>query len=561
LGAGQSHEPIRTQNTSSILGPYLYDEAEISVFSNRLFAENFLNELPDKNEFKIIEIKSISGFLKKLLDPNYFLFAQHIYLNPSARREFQGYFIDGENGWILRNIFGYYKINQKNEISDLPDHEMVFAKEDKVDHKGAFNLLERNLFSTLKLPHQRIASYTKSTFPEEEAIYVVEKELQTSIFQGNLDWEHEIDINQIGINNFLVFGFDKISGNYFSNNGLDPTPYIFEDIFEACSFVCNTLFPADYEINLNGYATATAFEKGSKDDEIEEFILMSKRKGIKKLMQDILFYGYKPEYANRLRDFVNLNSPILHIKSCGYLSDLAIYKDSIYFDYLNDPFDDLASVKKTKLRKLWRSSRSKNIPQNPEWDTHNSNLKIILADKYKALSPESLFMLISAISEYEMAGINKLFDYAGISMKLSKVFERELKKLVFDKWIDKDIIDLKRKTESWIEMVVDPEDITLKIVLSWIKGKQKLTLGNMRFILKRIRENPDNPILVSIKKHINNLPSHKFLLSQNIQELLKIITTKYRNGGVHEHMVTYDICKEAFDKVVTGDESGLKMLF
>ena len=108
-----------------------------------------------------------------------------------------------------------------------------------------------------------------------------------------------------------------------------------------------------------------------------------------------------------------------------------------------------------------------------------------------------------------------------------------LKKLVFDKWIDKDIIDLKRKTESWIEMVVDPEEITLKIVLSWIKGKQKLTLGNMRFILKRIRENPDNPILVSIKKHINNLPSHKFLLSQNIQELLKIITKIDKNNKVN----------------------------
>ena len=50
----------------------------------------------------------------------------------------------------------------------------------------------------------------------------------------------------------------------------------------------------------------------------------------------------------------------------------------------------------------------------------------------------------------------------------------------------------------------------------------------------------------------------KWLLSEEFKCLLNDILKKYRNGGVHEHMVTYNTCREAIEITVTGPNPLLK---
>ena len=62
------------------------------------------------------------------------------------------------------------------------------------------------------------------------------------------------------------------------------------------------------------------------------------------------------------------------------------------------------------------------------------------------------------------------------------------------------------------------------------------------------------------QKLISQLNNQSFILSKEFLKISTVISTRYRNGGVHEQIVTYDICKEAFENILMKENNYLKQL-
>ena len=152
-------------------------------------------------------------------------------------------------------------------------------------------------------------------------------------------------------------------------------------------------------------------------------------------------------------------------------------------------------------------------------------------------------------------------DYAGITMKLCKVFERELNIIIFNKWrvelrkqFPKDVL------KNELEKADEAKDLTLQKLISFLLKKSKLELGSMQYSIKRITENCNSDILNNLNEFILLLKNSDFILSEDFIEVCNLIMLRYRNGGVHEKIVTFEIAEEAFDKMLNPENNYLRQL-
>ena len=190
-----------------------------------------------------------------------------------------------------------------------------------------------------------------------------------------------------------------------------------------------------------------------------------------------------------------------------------------------------------------------------------NRLKIYLGYTYRAISVESLLILESALLQFNRAEQRINHDYAGITMKLCKVFERELNILIFQSWKDKLLKSMTTVSlEDQLETAEINGDEIMRKLANWLLKRDKIDLGSMAYSIRRLIENCDNEMLQHFKEHISDLNNREFILSQNFLQICKLISTRYRNGGVYEKIVTYDICTEAFENILMNGKNYIKEL-
>lgn len=85
-------------------------------------------------------------------------------------------------------------------------------------------------------------------------------------------------------------------------------------------------------------------------------------------------------------------------------------------------------------------------------------------------------------------------------------------------------------------------------------GKGEMELGQMRYCLKEVRNGNNHPAISSLKEFLDTLADSTWLTSEKTETLLQTLSTKYRNGGVHEHMVSFEVCQEALDRFLFGKD-------
>jgi len=556
---------------SPLHGPYSSPDGAIPVFSSLENTQEYVDQFDhqDKSELSIKELENLNSYLNETKNAEDMGFLYDICLNPFSSRFEQGYFFECESKWYFKNIYNTYSV-QDNLLIELEDEDIVTpGKSDAVPLSSQLDSIEAKLKTTVKFPLKRILRNTNSRLSFREANEVVQKEINTSLFAAKEGWDKEIEPNQIGRDSYLVFGFDKISGNPFSNNGLNHTPYIFSDIFEACSFFYHKLLPFDCEIRIDGYATHSYVKEKSEDPDYEKNIFEETRLGLIQLMEDILVQGYKPSFSNYLKKYINETSTVLEIEECGYVDDLSFYENNYITEFLDEKEeeyteevddeidnDEELNNEKTlglKIIKLLRSKKSR-----PELDYQiQQKIKRSLGKSEVNLDDESRMMLETAILDFKEKGISNTVDYAPISMELCKVFERELKRNVFEKWK----ADSKLKKDEILKLLQEyPNNQTISKLCNWVIGRGTIELGNMKFILKESNSGSTIWIFQNLFSFINKLPSADYLLSDEFQSTIGRISSVYRNGGVHEHLVSYSICEKAFNEILTGPGNALKKL-
>lgn len=100
----------------------------------------------------------------------------------------------------------------------------------------------------------------------------------------------------------------------------------------------------------------------------------------------------------------------------------------------------------------------------------------------------------------------------------------------------------------------------LKALIRFLLGKGKLELGPMMYIIASIIKQRDNQVFSDLYEYILKLKNNKYILSNEFLDHCNKISTRYRNGGVHEKIVSYEICHEAFNSILMNKDSYLKKL-
>jgi hypothetical protein len=305
--------------------------------------------------------------------------------------------------------------------------------------------------------------------------------------------------------------------------------------------------------------------KGSGYKILEKYIINERRKAMEDLMNMILVEGYNINHAEFFKSYINRSLISLEVEECGYLGDLGIYNpDYMKSYYENNIFeeDELVEGSIPVRIKTITNKYINRLNSDIQLDQqYQKQIRISLGFTYNNFSIQSHLILESAIKEFESVEQKMNHDYAGITMKLCKVFERELNIIIFNKWrIQLRNLFLKDQLKNELERAENNKDLTLEKLLSFLLKKSKLELGSMKYAIKRVGENCNNDILINLKEYILLLKNSNFILSESFLEICDLIMRRYRNGGVHEKIVTFEIAEEAFDKMLNPENNYLRQL-
>ena len=546
-------------DASPLQGPYVSDIGAYCIFTEKELAENYLNKnvSVDKSPYKVEKLDSLISLMDVISNDFPFI---DIGINPGGPRFQQGYFSNEmEEDYLIKTIFGLYKLKKSDCVMEYcEDSDTYFSlKPDTIESPNVFDSSQRGLNSSIKNPLKTVQGRTKSTVPRGEIDSVIQNIFHNS---KKTDWgDYGGEPKDISSDSFLIFGFDKISGEAFGNNADLITPFLFQDIIDAIVFFYNLHFQFDYELRFNGYTNCYNLKiRGTKDKKLEDYILNEERLALEDLLKMILEDGYKIEHAEFLKSYVNRTSISLEIENCGYLGDLSVFNMDYLSNYGKNYKGSDTAERVKKLAKRYSSKIKNNVVLD---DKVQKKIKILLGSSYNNLSVDSLIILETALKQFNHAEQRVSHDYAGITMKLCKVFERELNIMIFYEW--RKIFSKKYSKDylkTQLEEATSVKDETLHRLISFLQKRQKLELGSMYHVIKQLRKNSKDSILNSLNKYILSLNNHDFILSEEFLEIVKIITSRYRNGGVHEKIVTYEICREAFENIVFSENNYLKQL-
>ena len=289
---------------------------------------------------------------------------------------------------------------------------------------------------------------------------------------------------------------------------------------------------------------------------------------LRKTLHDALTKGYRPEHGLQIRRLLQDATVTFEITEIGYLGDLLFYGTSdgrAVEDRVDteDP-EDPQEVKDTarQIKKL-EAARAKIVDLISIPPAVAGLLRKPLGAAFDILTAESRVIAATVVEEFNRTGMRPGYDYAGISMKASKLVERELTIRVFRPWreairknLGKDRLAALREQSD-----TQPSDRTEQVLIQWLHKQSKLDLGAMRFCLSGAREaSASTPVLMLLKKYLSTMSDGEWLSSCDFEDVLIDISTKYRNGGVHEHLVNFDTCREAVNRILLGDRPILRRL-
>ncbi len=545
----------------TFLGPYVSPEGAIPVFSNRTFAERFMeingiNYEDDKtgNEYEIRKIKLFDYLDRKTNDNPFF----DIGLNPLMHRCDQGWFFKNNGKWMLETVSGIWDISDGNAT----------LKKDLVAPKGNLNqqisqlALSVDLQTVVEYPLKRLSGPDKTPFSLDDANEIIVEDLSKAKEPIEL-----IEGNFPSVDNFLIRGFDKISGDSYSlgtysGDDSDLGFLVFPDIIAAISFFLNDLLPRDEESRINGVSLCWGGgHTGSNNKSREQNISYSIVDAFKKLAAATLTNGYKPSYCEHFKRLVNDAFITVQIEEIGYLGDLVFYglSDGIKIE---DTLDEDSEYFKKQIGRI--DALRKKIGNNR---LSNSETEVVvkksLGSHYTYLSDDSKIIISTAISQFQDKGKRVDIDYSGISMLVSKVIERELKHRIFNPWILRARQEIRKEVLFELKTLKKESELgdVAVTLLDILEKKRKTDLGTVRFLFKNLREKSYEDIMTDhFLNFLKSFENFNWIISEEHTSTIFDIYSKYRNGGVHEHLVSYEICKEAIERLVLNSDSQLKKL-
>lgn len=556
---GESDKYCIFNSASPLQGPYVSDIGAYALFTEKETAERYIEGGSDeqKARFAVEHVKDLNSFLDSVSENFPFV---HIGVNPNSERYLQGYFLNVDDKWYLKTVLGLYALTNDLTFEEITEDIPYSDYRDTINHANSIDVTLRGINSTIKNPLKHHKGKTNSTIPRRESLYLLEKLVNSSCYKKGVEQSSDsVQPSNITSDSYLVFAFDKVSGQQFTNNEELISPYVFSDVIDAIFYFYHIFLTFEYKLRLEGFYYCTNKQyTGSNDEKFEQYMLSEQRNALKELLEMILVEGYSIEHSELLKSYLNRISVSLEIEECGYLGDLAIYKKPFMDEQLQEFEDSPIQDRVFKLSNAYCNRLASKIELD---EKYQNKIMVYLGNSYTNLSVESLCILESALKQFESVTQRINHDYAGISMKLCKVFERELQIMVLNRW-KQHLSGIFSKSElKRIKQDAEKDrDLTTVKLIGWLLKKNKLELGPMGFIFDRISSNCDNSVLENLNGFVSSYGNADFLKSESLKEAINQISTRYRNGGVHEKIVTYETCNEAFERILTSENSHLKRL-
>ena len=409
----------------------------------------------------------------------------------------------------------------------------------------------------------------RTPLSEDDANELLESELATSfepqLIEGNAS---------IPVDAFVIDAFDKISGERFAMSTYDGDYQdlgfiVFPDAIAACAYLIHEVLPHDEQVRANGYRLCHGGgSPGSQDPDRESRVTSSIVAALRKTLLNALTKGYRPEHGLHVRRLMQDATVTFEVTEIGYLGDLLFYgtADGRAIEDRVDPDDpeDLEEIKRAarQVKKL-KAARGKIVDQVTLPPEIAAQLRKLLGQAYDMLAVDSRVIAANVVEEFNRMGMRPSYDYAGISMKASKLIERELTIRVFRPWRDavRKEIGKDRLSALREEVETPPVERTEQVLIQWLQKQSKLDLGKMRFCLRGARQaTASMPLQRLLAEYLGALSDGRWLSSDEFESALLDISTKYRNGGVHEHVVTFETCREAVNRILVGPHPLLQRL-
>lgn len=551
-------------NGAEFLGPYISDMGAVPVFSDEMWASYFaqVEGILDSSGKQISNCKySIAGVdLHELLEEvgENFGPGLDIGLNSRCHRFRQGWFFKHADGWMLETISGVWELDS-TELKARPDIQPIKAD---MGMKGDSALVTSGVSSEVRTPFKRITRSDTSPMSEEDATAIIDIQLSKTYQPEGLEEDTPLPGDA-----FVVDAFDKITGDNvawstFGDGQSELYFLVFPDIIAAAAYIIHEVLPHDESVRTNGYVLCHGGgSAGTQDEEKEARISENVVIAIRKTLVDALVNGYRPEHALHLLRLMRDATVTFEVTEIGYVADFLFYgmgDGSELWDRVDS--EEKGSEKRIRKLKAVKKKITEGINLVPEFE---SRLRKSLGLAYEKLTPESRIIAASAVEEFENVGLRAGYDYAGISMKVSKLVERELKNRVFRPWRELMRSDLGRDGLKRLEeqVRIPPVDRTEEALINWLRKQSKLELGGMRFCLRgALLTNPEKPLQQLLSTYLHSLHEGEALASADFESILNDISTKYRNGGVHEHIVSFEVCKQAVDLILFGEHPLLKII-
>ncbi len=562
-------------NGASFLGPYVSDMGAIPVFSGRIWADYFaqLHGLLDESgespesgrlgEGLVLKNVELLEFLEKVAGRDWPFV--DIGLNPLCHRFRQGWFFKEDDTWFLESISGVWEI----ALQSLVHRPDVQPYKSHLGQLADASLLSPGVVTVIERPFKRLMGADSTPLPEDDASAVLESELATPFEPQPIEGNASIPVDA-----FVIDAFDKISGDWLALSTYDSTYHdlgflVFPDVIAACAYLVHEILPHDEEVRANGYRLCHGGgSSGSQDPDRESRTTSSIVAALRKTLLDALTKGYRPEHGRHIQQLMQDATVTFEVTEIGYLGDLLFYgtADGRTIEGRLDPDDPEdsgeveAMARRVKKLKAARRKIEDQVTLSPEIA---AQLRKPLGQAYDMLAVESRLIAATIVEEFNQTGMRPGFDYAGISMEASKLIERELTIRVFRPWRSAVRKQLGKERLSALreEVETPPVDRTEQVLIQWLRKQSRLDLGAMRFCLRAVhRAEASTPLQKLLAEYLGELAGGNWLSSEEFESALLDISTKYRNGGVHEHLVTFETCREAVNRILLGQQPLLQQL-
>lgn len=540
-----NNETPRFSHEGTLLGSYVFQDGIRSIFTNKIKAEKQREKMADGEE---THVRKITIKLPDYLTELWTNCSLHdIILNPGSPRYLQGYFIRRKDVWYLRTLRGVFALTEDGFTlapTEAPLHDEV---------EGHFpKMLELpGVPSVTQYPLYHILGVNTSSVSRREAMEIIGEEFAKEPpdkFKPAVCGPDAYAIDMMDKKVQLSLDEELMPNDWYG-------PVLFDNIIAASHWLTQVLLPYEFEARVEGYETMRGFSSASGNENVEGPRVVYVYNAIKQLMVNVLTEGYRPEHSVHLQRLICKFSETLHIHNVGYLADFAFYGGLI--DSQNDEILEDISLFRQKFSRLQERVRTK----SHFTETQLKELRRMIGSVVDELSEESKVILHTAVNEYQSLGKRPAHDYAGVSIKLCKVVEREMLLRIFKPWRKQLREKLKKQGIRELKEVTRLDDTQLT-AFNFLEDNQKgkLTLGTMGFLLASLESVTDNGALRTLREYMDGFQDSTWLTSDDCFQAVRKISSKYRNGGAHYKLVNYELCQEAFTFIVSSETAFLSRI-